>query len=230
MAFSVDNPGFALDVSEDVDVHRSDSGVLQSSGNSSAPLSGESTRRSCPRCHGRMSSFFRDRHTFCTKCRGSDCSSDSRCDECMSWYSEEMEAYVKLRKSLASKGRGHKSMSKTPSSPGSITPSVDVDFDDKIASFSKNVDDRISALSKGLMARFSEMLGQFQLNMSNRSFPAEPEVPGLTPLSGQSPPLRLPVCTDVHPHQFQGTAEGPMLSSSGFVHQSVTGEFTDRSS
>ena len=46
------------------------------------------------------------------------------------------------------------------------------------------------------MVRFSEMLGQFQLNMSNRSFPAEPEVPGLTPLSGQSPPLQCPVCTD----------------------------------
>ena len=37
------------------------------------PSSGESTRRSCPQCHGRMSSFSLDRHTIFTKCRGSDC-------------------------------------------------------------------------------------------------------------------------------------------------------------
>ena len=125
----------------------------------------------------------------------------------MSWSSEEMESYVKLRKSLASKGHGRKSLSKTPSSPGSSAPSVNVDIDDKIAShiasLSKNVADRISAMSEGLMARFSEMLGQLQLNMSNRSFSAEPEVPGLTPLSGQSPPLCHPVCTDVHPISFR---------------------------
>ena len=61
MSFSVDN-GFSLDVTDDVDIHRSDGASLQSSGNSSTPLSGESARRSRPRCHGRMSSFSLDRH------------------------------------------------------------------------------------------------------------------------------------------------------------------------
>ena len=181
--------------------------MLQSSGNSSTPLSGNSTRRSCQRCQGRMSSFSLDRHTFCIKCRGSDCGFDNKCDECMSWSSEEMEAYVKLRKSLASKGRSRKSVVKPPSSPGSTAPSVNIDIDVKIASqiasLSKNVDDRISTMSERLMAKFSKMLGQFQLNMSNRSFPAKPEISGRTPLSGQSPPLQSPVCTDAHPISFR---------------------------
>ena len=33
MAFSLECPGFAIDVSDQVDVHQSDSGVLQSFGN-----------------------------------------------------------------------------------------------------------------------------------------------------------------------------------------------------
>ena len=56
-----------------------------------------------------MSSFSLDKHTVCTKCCGSDCCMNSRCDECMSWSSEEMESYIKLWKSLASKGCGKKS-------------------------------------------------------------------------------------------------------------------------
>ena len=93
---------------------------------------------------------------------GSDCGMDSRCDECMSWSSEEMESYVKWRKSLASKGRGRKSGSKTPSSPGRGAPVVNVDVHDKIAShiasLSKNVVKKMSAMSEGLMAKVSELL------------------------------------------------------------------------
>ena len=70
MAFSVENPGFAMDVSDQIEIHQSESGVLQASGSSSTPSSGESTRRSCQRCHGRMSSFSLDRHNFCIKCPG----------------------------------------------------------------------------------------------------------------------------------------------------------------
>ena len=69
MEISFDNPGFQLDVTDQVDVHQADV-PCPSSGSSS---SGEATRRSCARCHGRMISFSLDRHLFCTKCRGSDC-------------------------------------------------------------------------------------------------------------------------------------------------------------
>ena len=54
--------------------------------------------------------------------------------------------------------------------------------------------------------------------ITNRSLSAEPEVSGLMPYSGQSPPLRWPISTDVHPYQFQGTAEGLMPLGSGFAH------------
>ena len=113
MAFSLENPDFSIDVSDQVEVHQSDSGVLQSSGNSLSS-SGEATR------HGRMSSFSFDHHTFCSKCRGSDCDFDNKCDECMSWTKEEMEAYIELCKSLASKGK--RSVAKPASSPRSIAP------------------------------------------------------------------------------------------------------------
>ena len=59
MDFSLDNPGFEMDVSDQVDIHQSD--VSRMSSGSSASL-GESTRRSCACCHGRMSSFSLDRH------------------------------------------------------------------------------------------------------------------------------------------------------------------------
>ena len=95
MEISLDNPGFQVDVA-DVEIYQVD--VPKSSSGSSS--SGESTRRSCTKCHGRMSSFSLDRHLFCIKCRGSECTVTSRCDECFSWTKEEMEGYVKLRKSF----------------------------------------------------------------------------------------------------------------------------------
>ena len=170
MAFSLDNPGFQIDVSDQVDVHQMESGIMQSSGTFSSASSGEPSRRSCIRCRGRMSSFSLDRHTYCCKCRGSDCDMD-KCDECMSWTEKEMEAYVKLRKSLMSKSRHRKSVSKSSSSPRSSFPSLDLDIDDRfqsqVDSINKSVDSKIAALSVNLFALFSSMLGQFKLELSN---------------------------------------------------------------
>ena len=98
MGISLDKPGFGVGTT-DAEVKFSD--PLRSSGSSSA-TSGEATRRSCTKCHSRMSSFYLDKHLFCTKCRGSQCSMNSRCDECMQWTKGEMEKYVRLRKSLSS--------------------------------------------------------------------------------------------------------------------------------
>ena len=109
MAFSLDSRGFQIDVSDQVDVHQTESGIMQSSGTSAAS-SGEPSCHSCIRCRGRMNSFSRDRYTYCCKCRGFDCGMDSKCDECMSWTKEMMEAYVKLRKSSTSKSRHRKSV------------------------------------------------------------------------------------------------------------------------
>ena len=132
MDISLDNPGFNVDIT-DAEVHHSES--PKSSGSSTS--AGDSARRSCKKCHGRMSSFSLDKHLFCIKCRGSDCSLTSRCDECMQWTKEEMEGYIKLQKSLSSKGRRSKS------SPPRSTPH-DSDFDHNLAaqieSVNKSVD------------------------------------------------------------------------------------------
>ena len=91
MDISLDKPGFNVDIT-DAEVHHSD--PPKSSGTSTS--SGDSARRSCKKYHGRMSSFSLDKHLFCIKCRGSDCSLTSRCDECMQWTKEEMEGNIKL--------------------------------------------------------------------------------------------------------------------------------------
>ena len=96
IAFSLDNPGFCVEFREDSMETAAREGLSQqSSMTSPTPSSGDSARRNCSVCHGRMSSFSVDRHSFCCKCRGSDCNIENRCDECMSW-SVEMESRVKL--------------------------------------------------------------------------------------------------------------------------------------
>ena len=43
-----------------------------------------------------MNSFSLDKHLFCIKCRGRECSLMSKCDECILWTKEEMESYESL--------------------------------------------------------------------------------------------------------------------------------------
>ena len=57
----------------------------------SAPSSGDSARQSCPKCHRRMSNPHFDRHTVLSV-QSFDCSHDKKCDECLDWSLEEMEA------------------------------------------------------------------------------------------------------------------------------------------
>ena len=151
----------------------------------------------------------------------------------VSWTKEEMEAYVKLRKSLTSKSRHRKSVSKSSSFPRSSTPSLDLDIDDRfksqLDSINKSVDSKIAALSENSFAQFSSMLGQFKLELSNPCLSEEPEVSGRTPSSGQSLPLRRPVRIDVQPHLFQGTVEGPMPWGSGITRTSSVSDTTVRS-
>ena len=91
----------------------------------------------------------------------------SRCDECIQWTKEEMEKYVKLRKSLYSKSKRSKS------SPQSIPHDRDADVNlaTQLDSLNKSVDDKIEAMSVNLMAKFSSMLDNFQSKVINPSFP-----------------------------------------------------------
>ena len=132
----------------------------------------------------------------------------------VSWTKEEMEAYIKLRKSLTSKSRHRKSVSKSSPPPRSSAPLLDLDIDNRfqsqLDSINKSVDSKIATISENLFAQFSSMLGQFKLELSNLCLLEEPEVSGRTPSCGQSLPLCHPVRIDVQTHRFQGTVEGLM--------------------
>ena len=39
-----------------------------------------------------------------------------------------------------------------------------------MASFSQSVDNKIATMSEGLLSKFSQMFGQFKIDMSNSSF------------------------------------------------------------
>ena len=84
-------------------------------------------------------------------------------------------------------------------------------------------------MSEGLFSKFSDLLCQFKLELTNASFAAEPEVLGHEPESGQPVPLRHPVRTTIHPQRLQATAEGPMPSGLGYDHLSHVSTGLDRS-
>ena len=216
MEISLDNPGFQVDIT-DAEVHYSD--PPKSSGSSSSS-SGNSARRSCNKCHGRMSSFSLDKHLFCIKCRGAECSLTFRCDECLQWTKEEMESYVKLRKSLSSKGRRSKSSSSSSSSPWS-TPH-DSDFDHKmVAQFDlvhKSVDQKLEAMSSSLISKFSSMLAQFQLGLNPTSFSDDSAVPGYSACLSEPPSLLPSVSTKSRTGlQFREGGEDPVPHKSGLA-------------
>ena len=73
-------------------------------------------------------------------------------------------------------------------------------------------------MSSSIMSRLDELFVRYRSNVSNRSFPAEPEVSGLTPSTGQSPPLHRSVSTHVNPMQFQSDVGGLMPQSSDSAH------------
>ena len=78
-------------------------------------------------------------------------------------------------------------------------------------------------MSFSIMTRLDELFSQFRSDVSNCFLPAEPEVSGLTPPTGQSPPLRRSVSTRVNPMRFQSDVGGPMPQSLGSAHH--RGEF-----
>ena len=226
MAFSLDNPGFSLDVSVPVDIHQHDVPSMTSSG-SSAASSGDSTRRFCLLCHGRMSSFSLNLHLFCTKCRGSECDHNSRCDECLSWTKEEMDSYVKLRKSLSSKSKSKgKSSVKTTSSPPWSTASdsdLDARFASQLITVNNSINDKISAMSSSLVSQFSDMLDEFRVGLTNPSFSVGPKVLGQSVSHTEFPSLCHPVSTEYQRLWFQGGGVDPVPSGSGLAQSTGVG-------
>ena len=158
MSFPLDNPGFlaSADVSQEAAPDSSppplSTGLTSSS---SAPWLGDSSAcRNCPKYRRRMRKPVFDRRTVCVLCRGFDCNADSRCDECMEWSLQEMEAYVRHRQLLLRKDRRRKhSLRKPPSSPVPFpSPSQPISLS------ASGVDDRIHTEFVALSASFDQKL------------------------------------------------------------------------
>ena len=99
-----------------------------------------------------------------------------------------MESYVKLRRSLSSKGKRSKS-----SPPRSIPHNSDIDFSisTQLDSINKSVDQKIDAMSANLLAKFSSMLDKLQPRLNSPSFPDPSAVPGYSACLSE-PPSRRP--------------------------------------
>ena len=165
MEFSLDNPGFSESIASVQDAPRS-SGSSTSSG---------LQQRSCAKCPSRMSSIDCDKHLYCIKCRGYECSVELRCDECKDWSKEEMLAHEKIRKSLASKskGRGKSSSSSKSSRKPTSSPSTSVplDLDDRFEAqhdrMVRDMDERMELLSSSLLDQIKNLIGFQDSNSAN---------------------------------------------------------------
>ena len=171
-----------------------------------------------------MISFSLDRHLFYTKCRGSDCDINSRCDECFSWTKEEMKGYVKLRKSLSSKGKKPKNPFKTSTSPRSTAPNVDLDarFAAQLETVNQSVDKKLDNMSSALMFRFALMLDQFKSWLNTTSFSGDPAVLGPSVSQTELPSLQHPVSTKTQERlRFWESGEDPVPHGSGLAQGGV---------
>ena len=129
-----------------------------------------------------MSSIDRDKHLFCIKCRGYECSVELRCDECKDWSKEEMLAHEKVRKSLASKnkGRGKSSSVSSKSGKRSASPpstSVSADIDDRLKEqhdkLVKEMDDRMELLMSSLLGQIKALIGSEKSQSFNQDHVAQ---------------------------------------------------------
>ena len=207
MSFMLDDPGFSAsaDISQEAPPESPPLPPSTGSTSSSVPSSGESSGCcNCPKCRRGMSKPVFDRHTVCVLCRGFECSLDSRCDECMEWSSEEMEAYVKHPQLLLHKDRRRKdSLPKPPSSPvTSSSPSqpaslsvagVDDRIDAKLAALSTSFDQKLELLTSILLSRISMLQAPSEHSVSARmSTNPSSTAPQVVPVHCPSPGLDLP--------------------------------------
>ena len=83
-------------------------------------------RRLCPGVGGRkcgvyMSPVFRDPHPTCSRCRGRQCSSESKCSTCHDWSLAQWEAFHNKR-SYAERKKSNSHHAGIPTSLASDTP------------------------------------------------------------------------------------------------------------
>ena len=165
MEFSLENPGFVNPSDPAPAVSPGSQPPLppsESSSSSASLLASDDARRQCQQCHRRISKLVYDRHAFCTRCRGVECSVDSRCEECADWSREEMEVYVKHRRSLKSMDVKVKEPLPRPPSPESSVPSSHP----AVAS-GDDLDRRIALLGQELSMSFTRQFNDLSFFLRN---------------------------------------------------------------
>ena len=75
----------------------------------------------------------------------------------MKWTKEEMESYVKLRRSLSSKGKRSKS---SPPRSNPHDSDINISIVTRLDSINKSVDQKIVAMSATLLAKILVYVGQ----------------------------------------------------------------------
>ena len=140
--------------------------------------------RSCTRCSRRMSSLKYDKHTLCLSCRDVTCSMDLRCVECTAWSTDEIDEYLRHRKSLVSKGKKKSSVATPSSSSPSVPPSATLSVATSSSSPSLSPiadDEKIKQYVQSLLANLlSQQSSQASLG-SNPFLVAPLEAPDMPP-------------------------------------------------
>ena len=117
----------------------------------------QDSRRTCPSCNLRMSSFLHDRHSKCINCRGNECSLENRCSECESWSNEVMSKYVKHCKSLDCK-KARKSEDSSPRSSSVESSAAPLVSGGLHSDFGVLTETRVLELISNSMSQLSEGL------------------------------------------------------------------------
>ena len=133
----------------------------------SAPPSSDSSvdhpsdgRRKCVACPRRMSAKRADRRTLCVVYRGIDYTIDTRCEECIEWPEEEVRLYVKMSKSLKSKGSSKhhdKPSAASPPPPATPMPSSQPHALHNMQTQVDSLTTLVNSLSESLFARMDAL-------------------------------------------------------------------------
>ena len=140
---------------------------------------------------------------------------------------EEMEGYVKLRKTLSSKNKKSKTPSKSSSPPPRST-APDVDIDSKLAAqlvtVNQSVEQTLESMSATLISRFASMLEQLKSGITQTSISEDPAVLGLSVSQTEPPSLPHSVSTKSREGlRFRSNVEDPVPLGSGLTHDVAIG-------
>ena len=131
------------------------------------PAHHDSGHRSCSSCKRRISTVRLDAHTVCIKCRGFRCDHKTRCKECESWTRDQMDAYIKHRKSLDAKAKNKAVTCVAETTPVVTTTESHVE---------PNIDSQ-DRLASTLESFFNKFLDQGSFRTNPISFTAPLSVP-----------------------------------------------------